>query len=80
MCKAQSGHWLLLLAVGVFTEPQRLSEIFVKNFVSSANTRLRTWKGDNPKSEGLIQCYLKWPLGWAARGQNKQRALVVARV
>lgn len=63
VCRAQSGHWLLLLAVWVFTELQRLSVRFLsKFFVSLDNTGLRTWKGENPKSEDLIQCYLKWPL------------------
>lgn len=48
---------------GFFTELQRLSVRFLsKFFVSLDNTGLRTWKGENPKSEGLIQCYLKWPL------------------
>lgn len=33
VCRAQSGHWLLLLAVGVFTEPQRLSVRFLSKFL-----------------------------------------------
>lgn len=33
VCRAQSGHWLLLMAVWVFTEPQRLSMRFLSKFL-----------------------------------------------
>lgn len=33
VCRAQSGHWLLLLAVGVFSESQRLSVRFLSKFL-----------------------------------------------